>query len=273
MRVDIPYELLDPKPDNARRHFLHLDDLALTIADYGLLQNLVVKEKADGRFQVEAGERRRRAIGLLMLDVPTQIKQCGKALGGWYGAAAVKSGSKDGGVPCFVIPKSADDAAHAIENIQREDLWPWELGRKLASWNDAGYDQEFIGRCIGKSQNYVSLFIVIGQRLSPKVSEAIEKTGDKSLVSKQTLSKICRCYDPVLLEPQHLKQVEMFERLLGATRKITSPSVDRSERHRVHARAKKLGRMKVPGHAKMYVRAIYEFLFDEGHVNSPKFNW
>lgn len=280
MRVEIPFELLDPTRDNARRQYVHLDELALSIGEYGLLQNLIVREVVttiEGqevkRYEVRGGERRRRAIGLLMLSVEEQIKQYGKPLGSWLGAASLKSGCTDGGVPAFIIPASADEAAHLIENICREDLWPWEIGRRLASWNDAGYDQTWIADRLGKAQSYVSYFITIGRQLSPKVSDAIEKTGDKALVTKNSLLKLCRHYDPVLLEPMHLKQLEVFEQVLGTTRRRGPADESRSERIRVHKRAQRLGKMKVPGHAKLYVRAIYQYLFTDSYMTRPDFDF
>ncbi len=272
MRVEIPHELIDPTPANVRQHYTRLEELAVSIADNGLLQNLVVVQKGD-RYECRAGERRRRAIGYLLLPPDEQLKQFGSVLGGWHGMGATKSGSTTGGVPCFVVPVSAGEAANTIENIQREDLWPWELGKRLLEWNEAGYDQEYIGMRIGKSQTYVAKFIGIGRNLSPKVAKAIEQTGDKGLVSLKSLLKICKHFDPVLLEPLHDKQIEAFEEVLGHTRTYSRQDQKQGERTRVYTRAQKLARMSVPGHAKPYVRAIYEYLFNPRPVGKPDWNW
>ena len=272
-RVELPYESLVPTAAQARRQYVHLDELAMSIADHGLLQNLVAREKHDGTIEIIAGERRRRAIGLLLLPLPEQLRQFGKPLGNWHGGGAEKSGCTEGGVPVFVLPKTADEAAtHLIENVQREDLWPWEYGRELVSWHEAGYTQEWIAERVSKPRQVVSMLIMIGRQLSPKVSEAIERTGDKTLIGRKHLLRITRLYDPIMQEPLHLKQVEEFEKILGKTRQYVAPEESKSERIRVHERAKRLGRMKVPGHAKPYVRAVYEFLFSEGRT-TPNFNW
>lgn len=273
MRAEIPYSQLVPTEKQARQVYVHLDELAVSIADHGLLQNLVVRRRPDGTFEVIAGERRRRAIGLLLLPVDQQLKEYGKVLGSWGGMGSVKSGCETDGIPCFVLPDSASDTVHAIENIQRENLWPWEFGRYLAGLNDAGYDQQWIAERLSKSQQHVSMFIKLGRCLSPQVTSAIEKTGDRDLVTQRNLLRIARLYDPVMLEPLHEKQVIEFEKILGHVRTYTKPSEDRSERHRVHDRAKRLARMGVPGHAKPYVRAIYEYLFTEGHAGKPNFKW
>lgn len=274
MRVEAPYNQLVPTEAQARQRHVHLDELAISIAENGLLQNLVGVLRDDGKIEVRAGERRRRAIGLLLLPIAEQIQQFGKPLGNWIGGGAEKSGCPSGGIPIFLLPKTADEAAHLIENIQREDLWPWEAGRYLVSWSEAGYSQNWIADRLGKSQAYVASSMLLGRQLSPKVTEAIENIGDRSFISKANLFKIARLYDPVMLEPLHVKQVELFENILGKIRKYTPADDGRSERHRVHERAKRLGRCKIPGHARPYVRAIYEFLFsEEPYLKAPSFNW
>jgi ParB-like chromosome segregation protein Spo0J len=274
MRVEVPFSRLVPTEKQARQRYMHLDELAASIAEHGLLQNLVVKERPDGTLEVIAGERRRRAIAILMMPLNDQIKEYDRVLGNWQGGGAEKSGCPNGGVPVFVLPKSADDAAaHLIENVEREDLWPWEVGRVLAAWHDAGYTHEWIAERIGKPRQVTSRLIMFGNQLSPKVTEAIEKIGDRTLIGKKMLEKISRIYDPVMREPLHIKQVEEFEKILGKARTYVPPEESKSERIRVHERAKRLARMGLPGHAKPYVKAIYEYLFEEGYGSKPDFNW
>jgi ParB-like chromosome segregation protein Spo0J len=275
MRCEIPFEELEPTPAQSRQHYVHLDEMALSIDEQGLLQNLVVKLLPSGKHEVVAGERRRRAIGMLILPIESQIKEYGRPLGNWYGPgnAAEKSGSQNGGVPCFVLPASAAEAAHLLENIQREDLWPWELGRQLLTWNEAGYDQIWIADRLSKNQSYVSTHIKLGRCLSKKVTESIEKIGDRHLISKQQLLRIARLFDPVLQEPLDVRQVEEFERILGKVRTYTKPEESKREKDRVHERAKRLKNISVPGHAKPYVRAVLEFLFSDRTMQKPHFNW
>jgi ParB-like nuclease domain len=55
-----------PNLNQARRTFHRIDELARSIAQYGLLQNLVVRPLAEaGYYEVVAGERRYRALTLL----------------------------------------------------------------------------------------------------------------------------------------------------------------------------------------------------------------
>lgn len=99
--VEVPIELLDSAPWNARRHF---DETALKrltddIQSHGLIHPITVRPK-DSRFEVVVGERRYRATKLI-------------------GLSSIKA---------HVRP--LDDAtAHQIallENLNREDLNPYE---------------------------------------------------------------------------------------------------------------------------------------------------
>jgi len=279
VRTEVPYELLHPTADQARKKYRALDELACSLNDHGLLQNLVVKEIRNPLdssicFEVIAGERRRRAIGMLLLPADEQVKQHGKFLGTWENAAR-KSGSK-GGVPVFIIPANMADAAHLIENIHRENLYIWELGRRLAAYQDAGQTCEWIAFHLQKSVTYTQNRILIGRQLSTKVSEALENLGEGDFLSRSALVKIARLYDPILQEPLHEQQVEALELLLGKTRRAPkqSETESRSERIRVHERAKRLANLKrIPGHARPYVKALYEYLFSPGLMQKPDFDW
>jgi len=97
----ITLDRIDANPYQPRRRFNQeaLDELAASIRAHGLLQPLVVR-KVEDRYQLIAGERRRRA--------------------------AAQTGMEK--VPCLVQTISDDDAEilTLLENIQRADLDPLE---------------------------------------------------------------------------------------------------------------------------------------------------
>ena len=64
MIKSIPLNKLVASPRNVRRHSDLVADAELkaSIAAHGLLQNLIVRAGAKGKFEVEAGERRRKAM-------------------------------------------------------------------------------------------------------------------------------------------------------------------------------------------------------------------
>src|SRR3546814_11427311 len=64
MIKSIPLNKLVQSPRNVRRHSepAAAAELKASIAAHGTLQNLIVRPSAKGKFEVEAGERRRRGI-------------------------------------------------------------------------------------------------------------------------------------------------------------------------------------------------------------------
>ena len=108
-----------------------LQELADSIAEQGIMQPLVVREIASGRYEIVAGERRWRAAQLAGLDT----------------------------VP-VIIRELNDEAAIAlalIENIQREDLNAMEqaiaLDRLKREFN---LTQEQVAKAVGKSRAAVA---------------------------------------------------------------------------------------------------------------------
>ena len=62
--IKVPLDRLRPDPNQARRTFQRITELADSIATHGLLTNLVVRELG-GVYEIKAGERRYRALKLL----------------------------------------------------------------------------------------------------------------------------------------------------------------------------------------------------------------
>ena len=68
--------LIDPKSDQPRKYFDKdaLEELSESIKENGLLQPILVREYADGRYQIIAGERRFRACKLAGLsEIPAIV--------------------------------------------------------------------------------------------------------------------------------------------------------------------------------------------------------
>jgi ParB family chromosome partitioning protein len=120
-----------------------LNELASSIRQHGLLQPILVRPKADGNFEIVAGERRWRAAQIAQLhEVP------------------------------IIIRELDDDTTleiALIENLQREDLNPIDEGRALKQLaQDFGYSNEDIADKVGKSRSYVANMIRLTE-LSPVV--------------------------------------------------------------------------------------------------------
>ena len=75
---DIPIELIHPNPNQPRRHFDEPSLLALadSIRARGVLQPVVARPLAGGRYELVAGERRLRAAELAELEsIPAIVRE------------------------------------------------------------------------------------------------------------------------------------------------------------------------------------------------------
>ena len=74
----VPIERISPNPDQPRKQFLQedLDDLAASIREKGVLQPLIVRARADGNYEIVAGERRWRAAQMAQLHaLPVIVRE------------------------------------------------------------------------------------------------------------------------------------------------------------------------------------------------------
>ena len=146
----IPLDLIDPNPHQPRQTFDEgsLQELADSIRARGVLQPVVVRPLAGGRYQLVAGERRLRAARIAELDmIPAVVRHTED----WEGL----------------------DLALA-ENMAREDLNPVEEARACAMLvEDLGLTKEEVGRRVGRSRVAISNLIRL-LALPEEVLELIE---------------------------------------------------------------------------------------------------
>ncbi len=146
---------IEPKADQPRKHFDEeaLLELSDSIKAHGLLQPIIVRESSAGYYQIIAGERRWRASKLAGL---TEI-------------------------PAIIMQADALEAAEIaiIENIQREDLNPYEEASAYSALMEQyGLTQEEVATKVGKSRSAVAN----AMRLLDLPEDVLEmlKTGDIS---------------------------------------------------------------------------------------------
>ncbi len=119
-----------------------LQELADSIREQGVMQPLLVRLVAPGRYEIIAGERRFRAATLAGLkEVP-------------------------------VLVSGADDQAAAamalVENMQREDLNPLEESQGLARLiAEFGFTHEQAAKAVGKSRSAITNLLRLSQLAKP----------------------------------------------------------------------------------------------------------
>ncbi len=148
---------IEPRKDQPRKNFDReaLEALAESIANYGVLQPIIVKENeiAKGTYEIIAGERRWRASKMAGLSE----------------------------IPAIVFDGDELKAAQValIENIQREDLNPVEEAFGYGALIERyGLTQEQVAKQVGKSRSAVANML----RLIDLPDEVLEmlKSGDLS---------------------------------------------------------------------------------------------
>lgn len=149
--------------DNARRTSglkpSKIRELAESIATHGLINRILVWSPIDGdhagKYIVIAGERRFRAISLLIDE-------------GRFDAEAI---------PATVVVTTTDQMAELralafVDNVGREDLNGLEIAQELKRLADMGLKQARIAEMCGKSQAWVSLHLGVLKKATQEVQEA-----------------------------------------------------------------------------------------------------
>jgi len=146
----IPIERIAPNPDNPRKTFEGLADLAASIADRGLLQPLVVRREAErpGYYVTIAGARRLMAALLVYQGDLPESRQ-------WVAT-----------LPCVVADEVDSDAfADALaENMARQDLSRAEVMEAvLRLHRQYGWSSRAIARRTGRNDSDISILLRVAQ--------------------------------------------------------------------------------------------------------------
>jgi ParB family chromosome partitioning protein len=147
----IPWNALVPSARNVRKVKADVTGLALSLATEGLIQNLVVSSREDGKYEVVAGERRRRAIIQL-----------------------VKAGTweRDIEIPCEVRDAQAATTISYAENSQRIAMHPADAIRAFGQLSSEGHGEEAIAHRYGYDPREVRKMLALAN-VSPKVINAL----------------------------------------------------------------------------------------------------
>lgn len=123
---------IKPNENQPRKHFdaEKISDLAASIKEHGIIENLVLR-KSEGGYSIVAGERRWRAAREAGLKkVPAVVRE---------------------------LTDQENMLIALIENMQREDLNPIEEAEGLSAMMETyGLTQEQISKSVGKSRPYIS---------------------------------------------------------------------------------------------------------------------
>ena len=160
--LTLPISKVEPRSEQPRKYFDEdaLQELADSIAQYGLIQPITVRKQSSGYYQIIAGERRWRASRLAGLtEVPVRVIE-------------------------------ADDRRTAelalVENLQREDLNPIEEAKGYKSLiEDYGLTQEEAAKSVGRSRPAIANSMRL-LSLSPAVLEHALRQAGATILGEET---------------------------------------------------------------------------------------
>ena len=148
---EIAIDQIEANPNQPRREFDEesLHELAISIREIGIIQPITLRQVADNRFQIIAGERRWRASQLAGLRaIPAYIRTI-----------------KDENVMEMAL----------VENIQREDLNAIEIALAYEHLlENTGMTQEKVSERVGKSRTAITNYLRL-LKLPAQVQMALQK--------------------------------------------------------------------------------------------------
>ena len=186
---EIPIDLIVANPNQPRRDFDEqaLQELAASIKEIGVIQPVTLRQEADGKYMIIAGERRWRASQMAGLTA----------------------------MPAYIRTISDENVMEMalVENIQREDLNAIEiaLGYQHLLETD-GMTQEKVSERVGKSRaaiaNYLRLLRLPAQIQLALQKKEIDMGHARALLSLDSPSLQIKVFKDVMKNAYSVRKVE-----------------------------------------------------------------
>ena len=192
---EIPIGQIEPNPDQPRREFdpTAMQELAASIATMGIIAPITLRQVAEDRYQIIAGERRWRASQIAGLTA----------------------------IPAYIRTVEDENVMELalVENIQREDLNAIEIALAYEHLAETtGMTQEKISERVGKSRtavtNYMRLLKLPAQIQMALKNHVIEMGHARALLSIDSPSMQLKLFNEVKKNQYSVRKVEEMVQLL-----------------------------------------------------------
>ncbi len=186
---EIPISQIEPNPDQPRRDFdpEALQELAGSIKTLGIIAPITLRQVADNRYQIIAGERRWRASQLAGLQA----------------------------IPAYIRTVEDENVMEMalVENIQREDLNAIEIALAYQHLAETtGMTQARISERVGKSRaavtNYMRLLKLPAQVQMALKDKEIDMGHARALLSLESPSQQIKLFKEVQKQGYSVRKVE-----------------------------------------------------------------
>ena len=193
---EIAIDQIEPNPNQPRHDFDEesLQELAGSIREIGIIQPITLRQVAENRFQIIAGERRWRASQLAGLKtIPAYIRTI-----------------KDESVMEMAL----------VENIQREDLNPIEIALAYEHLLESpGMTQEKVSERVGKSRvaitNYLRLLKLPAQVQMALQKKEIDMGHARALLGLDDPHLQLKLFNEIVKNQYSVRKVEEMVKLLN----------------------------------------------------------
>ena len=186
---EIAIDQIEANPNQPRREFDEesLRELAISIREIGIIQPITLRQVADNRFQIIAGERRWRASQM----------------------AGLKA------IPAYIRTINDENVMEMalVENIQREDLNAIEIALAYEHLiENTGMTQEKVSERVGKSRtaitNYLRLLKLPAQIQMALQKHEIDMGHARALLSLDSPSMQIKLYKEIQKNNYSVRKVE-----------------------------------------------------------------
>ena len=186
---EIAIDQIEANPNQPRREFDEesLHELAISIREIGIIQPITLRQVADNRFQIIAGERRWRASQM----------------------AGLKA------IPAYIRTINDENVMEMalVENIQREDLNAIEIALAYEHLiENTGMTQEKVSERVGKSRtaitNYLRLLKLPAQIQMALQKHEIDMGHARALLSLDSPSMQIKLYKEIQKNNYTVRKVE-----------------------------------------------------------------
>ena len=192
---EVPVDQIEPNPGQPRRDFDEesLRELADSIQAIGIIQPVTLRQVADNKFQIIAGERRWRASQMVGLKA----------------------------IPAYIRTINDENVMEMalVENIQREDLNAIEIALAYEHLLETtGMTQEKISERVGKSRtavtNYLRLLKLPAQVQMSLQKKEIDMGHARALLALSSPSQQIKLFREVVKNGYSVRKVEEMVQLL-----------------------------------------------------------
>jgi ParB/RepB/Spo0J family partition protein len=238
--ISIPFSQLEEDPKNIRRSYTAIDELAHTIYEHGLLQNLIVVQIAKDRYVVKDGNRRRRAFARLI------------EAGHWDNSQ---------GINCLLLDGEGS-FEQLVAEVQKQEAPIWHLGFRFIEFEESGLSQKQIANYIGRSPGFVSRAQQISSNLAPETIKRLDDLPAKALTAEQ-VHRVSVLVNPVTKKADVQAQLSKIQSFIDLPRVRRQPGKhgNRDRNLKITKRFYHLKTaLKIPAHAAKTVNAVIDYL-------------